>query len=227
MSILVVCPLEDELNSLIEGLAEQGYTCSPVTVGRVAAFKIGGGVFLAQGGLGKATFGIRTQYLIDHLDDVNLVVCAGVSGGLHQSLSIGDVVVGTATVEHDFYMKISGRPLPGFDGHEGSITILRNMVRPGQFTFDLHFGVIASGDESIVDSARADEVRASTGAYAVGWEGAGGARACEFSNVPFLEIRGVSDLADHAAPEEFFKNLPSTMKNVASVVSLLLKESFG
>ena len=57
---------------------------------------------LAQGGLGKVQFAITTQHLLDNLADPSLVVCAGVAGSLTKSARVGDVVVGTATVEHDF-----------------------------------------------------------------------------------------------------------------------------
>jgi nucleoside phosphorylase len=39
--------------------------------------------------------------------------------------------------------------------------------------------------------------------------------------VPFLEIRGVTDSADDAAVENFRKNLPAAMTNVASVIARL------
>ena len=59
-----------------------------------------------------------------------------------------------------------------------------------------------------------------TGAIAVAWEGAGAARACEFSNVPFLEVRGMSDSANES-PEAFFGNIPTAMRNVAQILGQL------
>tara|TARA_B100000315_G_C14028517_1_gene342128 strand:+ start:70 stop:378 length:309 start_codon:yes stop_codon:yes gene_type:complete len=85
-------------------------------------------------------------------------------------------------------------------------------------SFQVQFGLVASGDEAVIDSNRAAQIRAATGAFAVAFEGAGGARACEFSNVPFLEVRGISDLADEAAPEQFLENIPIAMGSVASVL---------
>lgn len=82
----------------------------------------------------------------------------------------------------------------------------------------VHFGAIASGDEDIVGEARRTELRASTGAIAVAWEGAGGARACQFSGVAFLEVRGITDFADVNGPRDFARHLAVTMQNVALVV---------
>ena len=52
--------------------------------------------------------------------------------------------------------------------------------------------------------------------------GEGGARAAKFSNVPYLEIRGISDSADNEALTKFFENIPSAMKNVAIVLHRFL-----
>ena len=54
-------------------------------------------------------------------------------------------------------------------------------------------------------------------------EGVGGARACGFSEVPYLEIRGVTDTADHEAPVVFDVNLNIVMKNIAFLLYEWLK----
>ena len=53
----------------------------------------------------------------------------------------------------------------------------------------------------------------------VAWEGAGGARACTFSNIPFVEVRGVTDTADHNAPTDFERNLEVAMESIAALVT--------
>ena len=73
----------------------------------------------------------------------------------------------------------------------------------------------------IIFVPRCDELRHATGALAVAWEGAGGARAARFSGVPFLEVRGISDLADDQAVQGWEQNIPAAMKNVATVLDAL------
>ncbi len=82
----------------------------------------------------------------------------------------------------------------------------------------MHFGDVASGDEDIVSVDRARALRAATGAVAVAWEGAGGARACVFSQTPYLEMRGVTDQATVDAPAAFRQNLALAMRNIATVL---------
>ena len=154
-------------------------------------------MLVLQGGLGNAQFGVRTQHALDNVEEVGTVVCAGVAGALSEKLSVGDVVVATATIEHDFNWLRGERP--AFQGHGPYVSALREQVTPPGSAFKLHFGPVASGDEAIVDMARARELHESTGALAVAWEGAGGARAAAFSGVPFVEVRGISDMADREA----------------------------
>ncbi|MCB0126353.1 MAG: hypothetical protein KDE58_29045 [Caldilineaceae bacterium] len=53
---------------------------------------------------------------------------------------------------------------------------------------------------------------------AVAWEGAGGARACQFSDVPFVEIRGITDNANQTAAADFERNLQASLHNVATTI---------
>lgn len=223
MTVLVLTPIEEEFTALTEGLTSLGLPSSSDSHGRISGRSYAdGGLFVAQGGLGKAQFGIQTQHLLDQIDGVSLAVCAGTAGGLAPELAIGDVVVGTSTVEHDFNFALTTNPLPKFEGSELHVRRLRSLAASSQETFEMHFGTIASGDEGIADETRARQLRESTGALAVAWEGAGGARAAKFSNVPFLELRGISDNANHDAITEFFENIPSAMKNVAYVLHRIL-----
>ena len=59
-----------------------------------------------------------------------MVICAGTAGGLSDDLKIGDVVVATETVEHDFrwgILKTVDRCL-SFPGDRKSIAVLENEV---------------------------------------------------------------------------------------------------
>ena len=77
---------------------------------------------------------------------------------------------------------------------------------------------MASGDEDVENLDRRTAIRQLTSALAVAWEGAGGARACQFSQVPFVEIRGISDGADSDAASDFRANLKQVMRNIATLI---------
>ena len=176
------------------------------------------GVTLARGGLGKVQFAVQTQHLLDSCSDWDLIVCAGAAGALADKVSVGDIVVATTTVEHDYNNKFNERALPKFDGAETAITELRSVSRSTK-AFSVHFGPIASGDEDVVETERKRALHESTGALAVAWEGAGGAKACAFNRIPFVEIRGVTDTADHNAASDFEENLEVAMRNLTTLIT--------
>ena len=121
---------------------------------------------LAQGGHGKTQFGVQAQYLIGRFPSATLLVCLGAAGSLDADLSVGDVVVGTETVEHDYRLLFATRPMPRFPGDAASLAVLRRAANH-RLGFRIGFDIIASGDEDIVTSARAAQIRAQTGAVCV------------------------------------------------------------
>ncbi len=222
MPTAIVTPIAEELDALTEAFDQRWHSRDLCQVGRVRAHLYrSGDVILAQGGLGKVQFAVTTQHLLDNLDDLSLVVCAGVSGSLTRDASVGDVVIGTTTVEHDFNSKPPDARMPSFDGSARHLAALRKAYSTSQSAFQVHLGPIASGDEAILDASRASELHSRTGALAVAWEGAGGARAAAFSGVAYIEVRGISDMADHDTSSTWKANLPDAMRNVAVVVAYL------
>jgi len=219
MKILTVIPTQEELDFFVQECVERGLPIETSALGQILITRLPSlGLTVAQGGLGKAEFAVQTQYLIDSGGGWAVVICAGAAGALDDRLAIGDVVIGTPTIEYDIRNKFGKPLLPQFNSAESIVEDFRRMKLEDN-SFKLHFGAIASGDEDIVDVGRRREVRELTGALANAWEGAGGARASYFSRLPFVEIRGISDSADETAAHDFEKNLRMTMRNVAIVIT--------
>jgi len=217
MKILTIIPTHKELNFFLQTCIEKGYQAETVTIGRLSATYFPAlEITVTYGGLGKAQFAVHTQHLIDvtHWD---LIVCAGAAGALVDGLAIGDVVIATETVEHDIRNRFGKPLLPRFSGSEKTLENCRRALQT-RLGFRIHFGPIASGDEDVIDSDRQKALHAQTDALVVAWEGAGGARACQFSEVPYLEIRGVTDRANSTAAVDFELNLKSAMQSVAQTV---------
>jgi adenosylhomocysteine nucleosidase len=217
--MLIITPMQEELDFFLRSCKKNQLPAEDAMAGKLPMVSLPDlGITLAQGGVGKAQFALQTQHLLDNSPDWDLVICAGAAGALRDDLSIGDVVVGTKTVEHDYQNKFTERPLPSFAGAPTPIDDLKS-ISSAVSSFQVHFGTIASGDEDVIDRERGRALHQSTGALVVAWEGAGGARACAFSQVPFLEIRGVTDTADHKAPSDFETNLEVAMSNVAALIT--------
>ncbi len=229
MKILVVIPTQKEFNFFLAACAEMAGQAEYSRLGRVNVVQFAdlgtrpkSVLTLSRGGLGKVQFAVHTQHLLDAAPEWDLVICAGAAGALVNALSIGDVVVSTETVEHDINNHFRPPRLPRFNGAEGIISQLKR-VSSTLSSFQVHFGPVASGDEDVVDFERRTAIHQLTGALAVAWEGAGGARACQFSQVPFVEIRGISDGADSDAASDFLANLEQVMRNIATLIIAWLR----
>jgi adenosylhomocysteine nucleosidase len=225
MRTLIVLPLQAEVDHLSHALQSDGLRLEAATAGRLPVTlvpELGAG--FARGGHGKAQFALHTRHLLDHLGPLDLVVCAGAAGALGDGIAVGDVIAATRTVEHDYQNRFSSRPAPAFDGDVTALQMLRALPVDAA-SFSIHFGDIASGDEDIVSVDRARALRDATGALAVAWEGAGGARACAFSGTPYLELRGVTDQATFEASSHFRENLALAVRNLATLLGCWLRPS--
>ena len=222
--LLIVTPLQEEYSNLYDSLSALGFESQAERIGRLDVHcfpKIN--VTLARGGHGKTQFGIQTQHLLDHAK-FDLVVCAGAAGALAPEVRVGDVIIATSTVEHDYNLKFAVRPKPSFAGDRKSIEQIR-ALNLSAANFKIHFEVMAGGDEDVIELTRGTELFEAHNALAVAWEGVGGARACVFSEVPYLEIRGATDTANHEAPIVFDVNLKIVMKNIAYLLVTWLKDA--
>ena len=220
MTMLFVAPLQAEFDFFARRLHEQGYSSNPRLIGRLAARQVPAlDIMVTRGGHGKTQFGVQTQHLLDHAQDVEAVVCFGAAGALAEDLAVGDLVLATETVEHDYTQRFRSHPLPRFAGNAVLLATLRQLPLQS-LPFGVHFGIVASGDEDVIELERAAALRQATEACAVAWEGAGGARACLFSGIPFAELRGITDTADHNAAAHFEANLHVAMRNAAALVAM-------
>lgn len=207
--MLVITPLPVEAQSLKAAL---GTPKATEKFGKLNVDRFDN-IALAVGGQGKVQFALSTQFLIEQLRP-SLVVCAGACGALDPQLKLMDVVAGQSTIEHDYNMKFVSRPLPRFPGDPASLKKLETIPL-------LQFGDIASGDEDIIDPQRVQSLRDVTGALAVAWEGAGGARACRFAQVPYLELRVVTDTCDRKSIADFAQNVVLGMPQIKQALLAL------
>ena len=219
MTLLVVTPLQAELDFFTQRLRELGFDSTLGQLGRITTQHFPQlNMTAACGGHGKTQFGVQTQHLLDHARDVEAVVCCGAAGALAEDLAAGDLVLATETVEHDYLQRFRLHPLPRFGGDAALLDALRRLPL-SSLPFGVHFGIIASGDEDVIELERGAALRQATEACAVAWEGAGGARASRFSQIPFVELRGITDTADHNASAHFEANLHIAMANAARLVA--------
>lgn len=217
---LVAVPEFDELEPILERWSALGHAVARVDVGKLSCFDVPSlGLTAALGGHGKAQFALQSQYLIDHCGKLDALLCVGAAGRLSAALQLGDIVVGTATVEHDYKLRFVHADPPSHAGSASLQNQVGKLAAQRQFSFGVHHGKVASGDEDIVDAARAAELAAATGALCVAWEGSGAARVASFNGLGFLELRCITDGADSGAALSFREHCSRVMPNVAELIA--------
>jgi adenosylhomocysteine nucleosidase len=190
----VISALPEELAHLSDGSGAAtrigGFTFWRAAIaGREAVF--------VESGAGKVNGGVAASLLLDRFGCRALLLC-GVAGGLDPALGVGDVVVGTGHVQHDFGMeKESGfqtiqpgsRPsrgevwTPGYPVAQPLVARLRaalaglaleplpEKVGAGRRVPAIHFGGILTGDGFVNSERTRQRLRATFGAQAVEMEG--------------------------------------------------------
>lgn len=170
---------------------------------------------VAESGIGKVAAAITAQLMIDRFH-AGVLINSGMAGGLDPRLEVGDLVIGTAAVQHDFDITAFGHA-PGYMGTGGDDTrptafladerLVRlaqdaaRQVLPG--TAKAICGTVASGDVFVSDRETKLRLRDGFGAAAAEMEGAAVAQTAAANGVPFLILRTISDLADRHAAVSF------------------------
>ena len=164
-------------------------------------------IILAQSGIGKVNAALNTQYIIDTYKP-NIIINTGVSGGISDELDIGDVVIGTYLVQHDFDVTVLGyakgymctgvekdKPTKYYCDKE-LVEKFQSCLEQNMSKQKIHLGIIASGDKFISGKEIKKEINEYFGAIAVEMEGCAIAQVATKNKIPFVVTRAISDLAD-------------------------------
>jgi adenosylhomocysteine nucleosidase len=219
MTTLAVVPEAQESAPLLAALQAGGYSSSIRRIGLLDVACVDRlGLAVAVAGHGKVQLAVQTQHLLDLLPTVDTLLCLGAAGSLCEAAAWGDVIVGSCSIEHDYKLRFVAEPLPVHPADPGlGQEIVEAFTGPAA-AFRVLCGPIASGDEDIVDAARASQLHAETGALCVAWEGAGAARAALFSGRAFAELRVITDVCDADAPVDFHASLETVLPHLAEVL---------
>lgn len=158
-------------------------------------------VVVARCGVGKVNAGICAQVLADHFGCTHLIN-TGIAGSLDAArLDIGDLVVSTDCVEHDFEVEALGYEpglVPGRDRVEFVADArLREAALEAAAAVapEVHAlpGRVASGDQFVCREETRRRIVGTFGALCCEMEGAAIAQAAEANGVPFVVVRAISD----------------------------------
>lgn len=233
MKLGILGAMESEVKLLLEQLTDTKIQETAGTRFYTGTLE-GSDVVIAQCGIGKVCAAMCTQVMIDRYQ-VDAVINTGVAGGLDPALSIGDIVISTDAIQHDFdatafgyakgYMCSGGdtaQPTryPADAGWRARFHAAAEAVLTTQHCMD---GTIVSGDIFVSDSALKQELLTRFGAAAAEMEGAAVAQVACANHVPFVVVRAISDLAGQEASVSFDEFEKAAAATSAQIVCKLLQ----
>lgn len=154
-------------------------------------------IFAILCGIGKVNATAATTHLIDIGCDV--ILNYGLSGGI-SCIARGEITAPNRFLEHDFDLtgigySICEKPLQKYIYHaDNKLIDAAKKIIP-----NLKFGTAVSGDHFICDENKRELLYKNFDAMSCDMETAAIAYVCEFSNVPFLALRQISDDAGETA----------------------------
>ena len=178
-------------------------------------------IVLAQSGVGKVNAALNTQYIIDTYKP-DIIINTGVAGGIADGLDVGDIVIGTYLVQHDFDVTVlgyaKGYMCTGIEKDKPTkyycdeylINKFQASLEKSMPSNKIHQGIIASGDKFVSGKEMKKEINEYFGAIAVEMEGCAVAQVATKNKIPFVITRAISDLADGKTAEyqnEFEKKM--------------------
>ena len=167
---------------------------------------------LVKCGVGKVRAARCAQLMIDRFAP-RFLINTGIAGGVGPGLQVGDFVIGTELVQHDF-------DVSKFGYARGYLCTGEDPARPTAFHSDAELvrrfrraaqaagcrtrtGCIATGDCFVCDGETKRRIRDEFGAEATEMEGCAIAQVASENGAPFIVVRAISDLADESASVSF------------------------
>ena len=177
---------------------------------------------LIKSGVGKVNAARTAQILIDKFD-IEYIINVGSAGALNAKLNIGDIVIGSKLVQHDFDVTAFGRE-KGYISEvgkffESDLEIIKKAKEVKINDINIVLGTIASGDIFCTDVKMKEEIRKEFNADCVEMEGAAIAQVCILSKVPFIIIRSISDIPNNNNQIDFKNYIKLASKNCAELIS--------
>lgn len=189
---------------------------------------------IAKAGVGKVNAARTAQIIIDKFD-VSSIINIGAAGSTDEALKIGDIVISTGLVQHDFDVTAFGRergfvPDVGkiFDADKKLIDLCEKAINLCGNNY--RSGIIATGDRFVNNRDEKLKINKEFNAVCVEMEGASIAQVCKLSDIPFVVIRSISDELSGEACVEFENFLETASKKCADAiynVIEMIKEEIG
>ena len=188
-------------------------------------------VFIVKCGMGKVNAGICAHTLIVRFGCTK-VINTGVAGSLDDRIDIGDIVVSTDAVQHDFDVEAIGfakgeipytglYAFPADDELRAAAVSAAHEAAPSIQVFE---GRVCSGDQFITTKEQRGAITSNFGGLCCEMEGAAIAQACYLNDVPFVIIRAISDKPSETEIVDYKTFEPYAAELCAAIVEHMVEQ---
>lgn len=229
----IIGAMDIEVETLKEALSEK-------RTARVAEMEFyegklcGREVIVVKCGIGKVNAARCVQILADKFG-VDAVVNTGIGGGIGDGLSVGDIVIGSELVQHDFdvtgfgyargYMFSGDKDRPTLYKCNGLLVDgLKSAAAERIDERKIKIGRIATGDVFVSSASKKKEIKDEFEALVTEMEGGAIAQSAQANGIPFVVVRAVSDLADGSAAENYEEFEEQTAHLSANIIKEFVKK---
>lgn len=182
-------------------------------------------VVIVKCGMGKVNAGICANTLINDFGCTK-IINTGVAGSLDESMDVGDIVVSTDAVQHDFDVTAIGFekgeiPYTGLFAFPADEEMRKAAVSAVNETApDVHVfeGRVCSGDQFISETKQKDTITKNFGGLCCEMEGGAIAQACYLNDTPFVIIRAISDKPGETEIVDYKEFEAEAAENCAKIV---------
>ena len=183
-------------------------------------------IILTESGIGKTNAARTTQILIDYYKP-EAIFNIGVAGGIAKNLKVGDIIISTSLVQHDFDITAFNHPKGYIPNIGNNIPIDNNLLNTTKTILDTNNisykqGLIASGDIFCTKESMATKINTQFNALCVEMEGASIAQTAYLSKTPCLVIRSISDCPGNNNKVAYEEFLETSSNKVAQIMYAIL-----
>ena len=181
-------------------------------------------------GVCKVNAAIATQILIDAYS-VDIVINAGVAGGMNPELEIFDSVISTEVAYHDVASNILTEFHPWletvyFKADQELLDLTQKAVGKIELEGKVYWGRMVTGEVFIADEGR-QKINEQFEPLTVDMETASIAHVCYVNKRPFISIRSITDTATHSGTGHFEENCEKAAGIAKDITVALLMELHG
>jgi adenosylhomocysteine nucleosidase len=244
-STLIICALQEELDAV---KAQFNAKFEEIEISRALnlschKYQIGEEIFYTVlSGMGPINASLRLGLVLSQLP-IHQVLLLGVAGGLTAQTKIGDLVISSAVIQHDYYSSLEAG---NFVMKSGDLILskeqsknynpmiyadndlIQKCLKTKLHSHQIFQGVVASGSEFV---GRIERKNLISGLHpqtlAVDMEACAVANVCHLFGIPFVVAKTISDTlhTDGTIESDFVKFLNFASQNASEVVKSFINET--